>query len=705
MFDQPGTDLLICFDTCPTGFIEDADNKLCTESASLVINYDMTYITRPIANMVAGYSAFGGLDGTLIGSNSAFTGPLPYYLRGSYFTTNATIPIPALLVSMDFTIRMWIRFDSVSGTQTIFSIDRNNYSDGIANCEDSLNIQAVSDKILIGIYNHEAAIPGWETAESVSGTLSGVNWYYLAVSLEFDDADTQAAVYIDGAAVSMNDGTLIGVYLEHKSGYNTIIGCEAGMLNGGSPENAFSGYIYTFKLNQTTLSLSSDVGDDHTTSGCLGPDTCTKCPISTGNICLWEVGQDKLEWGDGSDQLCDRDNADPGDDCGSGGCRRQSDCNLCYDRLCQTCANFDETDAFGDGSCTLCMSNASFQGTSPVDTCYCNNDYYFEEDTDSCAPCDTLCNICTNVGKKVCTDCNTNAFLQENADTCLRFCPDGYTEDSNTRTCTNPPGTSKVWDLYLSNWSQDFRTVFESISSIPVTVGLTSNPTTYGSDRPWFKRSPDDRMSYLFSGDDALKIEYTNINRAGILFGNSFTLGVWARIHNDVSTQVLFSKTDMRAGATGTNADKFAFGFSAGKLFTRYVEYDEISNSYIASSNAVSLGVADTTPYSWMLVGASYGFIHGQTYISLAKNGNALKSAVEPEQFTDILDPSEVTNVIGCQLDQSTGYNPLNFFTGDIWEVFLMNIRLTGVEITSGIDTTLLPVLNTCTLWGEYYDS
>ena len=47
----------------------------------------------------------------------------------------------------------------------------------------------------------------------------------------------------------MNDGTLIGVYLEHKSGYNTIIGCEAGMLNGGSPENAFSGYIYTFKLN------------------------------------------------------------------------------------------------------------------------------------------------------------------------------------------------------------------------------------------------------------------------------------------------------------------------------------------------------------------------------------------------------------------------------------------------------------------------
>ena len=49
--------------------------------------------------------------------------------------------------------------------------------------------------------------------------------------------------------MSMSDNSLDEVYLEHKSGYNTIIGCEAGMASGGSPENAFSGYIYTFKLN------------------------------------------------------------------------------------------------------------------------------------------------------------------------------------------------------------------------------------------------------------------------------------------------------------------------------------------------------------------------------------------------------------------------------------------------------------------------
>ena len=90
---------------------------------------------------------------------------------------------------------------------------------------------------------------GWETAESAAATLSGVTWYYLAVSLDYDGKDTQVDVYIDGSALAMVDSSLDEVYLEHKSGFNTILGCEAGMLNGGSPENALSGYIYTFKLN------------------------------------------------------------------------------------------------------------------------------------------------------------------------------------------------------------------------------------------------------------------------------------------------------------------------------------------------------------------------------------------------------------------------------------------------------------------------
>ena len=62
-------------------------------------------------------------------------------------------------------------------------------------------------------------------------------------------------------------------------------------------------------------------------------------------------------------------------------------------------------------------------------------------------------------------------------------------------------------------------------------------------------------------------------------------------------------------------------------------------------------------------------------------------------------------NIIGCQLDQSNAYGATNFFTGDIWEVFLVNSKLSGADISSGIDTSLLPVLDTCKTRDLYYDT
>ena len=192
----------------------------------------------------------------------------------------------------------------------------------------------------------------------------------------------------------MSDNSLDEVYLEHKSGFNTLIGCEAASANGGSPENAFSGYIYTFKLNQTSLYSTADVEDDYQESGCTG--SCSICPISSQNVCLWEVGSAQYELSDGTAQSCNG--------CGSTGCQRQEDCNLCFDRLCSTCTNFDQTDALGADSCTACITNASFQGTTP-DTCACNNYYHFDEDTDTCVGCDPLCAVCTAGDNKSCSEC------------------------------------------------------------------------------------------------------------------------------------------------------------------------------------------------------------------------------------------------------------------------------------------------------------
>ena len=150
----------------------------------------MSYITRPISNIESTYSSSNGLAGTSIGSSSLFTDPLPYYLRGSYFNTNAAIQISGVIVNHSFTTLMWIRFDAVSGTQTIFSIDRNNYANGVPNCEDTLNIQAVGDQISVGIYKHRADMAGWETATSAASTLTAATWSYIAVSLDYDGRDT-----------------------------------------------------------------------------------------------------------------------------------------------------------------------------------------------------------------------------------------------------------------------------------------------------------------------------------------------------------------------------------------------------------------------------------------------------------------------------------------------------------------------------------
>ena len=158
----------------------------------------------------------------------------------------------------------------------------------------------------------------------------------------------------------------------------------------------------------------------------------------------------------------------------------------------------------------------------------------------------------------------------------------------------------------------------------------------------------------------------------------------------------------MTGGPTGTDANKFTFGLDAGQLYTQYVEYFSTSNSYIASSYVKAAGVADTSPYTWMLVAVSYNWVAGQTDIELTKDGNSEHTATEPEQFSDIKDPSHVKNIIGAQLDQANAYGPINFFSGDVWEVFLVNSKLTGSEISSGINTSLLPVLDGCDTWGQY---
>ena len=116
------------------------------------------------------------------------------------------------------------------------------------------------------------------------------------------------------------------------------------------------------------------------------------------------------------------------------GCVREKDCNRCDDRLCHTCNNFDERYTY----CTTCITNASKINGLSSNVCDCDDnfwydDYYLladhpnEDYTDKCVPCDIACKKCSSLSYQTCTECRTNFYKQDGANTCLDFCPTGYT--------------------------------------------------------------------------------------------------------------------------------------------------------------------------------------------------------------------------------------------------------------------------------------
>ena len=110
---------------------------------------------------------------------------------------------------------------------------------------------------------------------------------------------------------------------------------------------------------------------------------------------------------------------------------RVEDCNLCYDRLCESCTNFDE-----DAECTACIANAGDSGLSP---CECNGDLFFHEDTDMCENCHVYCQTCEDYAdttNKFCDTCSTDHYKQRGSptvNTCLPFCPTGESPNSETK--------------------------------------------------------------------------------------------------------------------------------------------------------------------------------------------------------------------------------------------------------------------------------
>ena len=99
-------------------------------------------------------------------------------------------------------------------------------------------------------------------------------------------------------------------------------------------------------------------------------------------------------------------------------------CELC-DISCATCS------AAGEASCLACSGNRVLS----EGVCECPTGYY-NTGKPSCSQCYSLrCSACTGASPGECTACTSGYFWVDSLAECVQICPEGFYADSNTQTC------------------------------------------------------------------------------------------------------------------------------------------------------------------------------------------------------------------------------------------------------------------------------
>ena len=525
---------------CPSGTTKDQTNDphSCNIVRTNIAYYDLTYILNTIVNQFAPgeLDARADVDAADLTPHfgTGFTATKPYKMRGRFGNgSNTAIYIPGLNLHHTFTVATWIYAQSTTGT--LLSKDKGSYT-GL-DSENFLDLEISDGKLSAKLYNGSNHNFNGSCITDTTVVSPSV-WVNIAYAFTFTGEGTEVNIYVN--AESIFNFNVVEVYVEDKDQYtNAFLMASSGQSNGNAvPQNAFEGYMYRFGLwYSVEVSLIEDEVDNlGNCSNCshVNPDP-THCPKNAGSDgtsqCLWDVAID--DWvGNDAEQDCLSE-------CGDDGCVRDADCNLCDDRQCQTCINFDSQYDI----CTECITNASKATTN--DPCTCNTSYWFSEGTDQCEECDSACTVCLSNYEKDCTECKGGFFKQENVNTCLNFCPSNFNEvDSSS--CSNN-GTSMFCLTFDQSvqWSSDFKHLLDSVNAVHVQLGQSD---AYANDDPWLHRSLDNRFSVYFDGsDDLLEIleEDLTPGLGGLRMTHTMTIQVWAKRTALNSTSItLLSKID-----------------------------------------------------------------------------------------------------------------------------------------------------------------
>jgi len=295
---------------------------------------------------------------------------------------------PTLVISPKFSLSMWVKPTSSSGT--LFSKQNNT-----APYTKSVSLELDSKYLRLNL-----DIPGY--TGSTSSCALNDDWNFVAVSTSIDSTpEFRAFIQVN---TTCSDFLSIGPnWLEDfQDNYYLVVG--AALSGANTFTDFFSGFIWDARLYNSQKDTYSLVQS----SGCK---TCNHCPIENSDECLPVCGITDY-WNSTDCNTCNSE-------C-TKGCVNDQSCNLCADQLCKVCSEFQTW------TCSECVLNAR---GSP---CECQEGYFAE--VSQCTECHYSCKTCNGPNKNNCTSCE-NSYLKSDG-TC-HFCSDGTYLDQTT--CVNCP--------------------------------------------------------------------------------------------------------------------------------------------------------------------------------------------------------------------------------------------------------------------------
>ena len=439
-----------------------------------------------------------------------------------------------------------------------------------------------------------------------------------------NDTSTQVQLYINSA---LQSSVTIGQtpFIDFSSGYTSILGAK---YNSSSLLTSYyTGFINSFTVWNSYQSLASQF-----LTSCSGG--CSICP--SNGVCLpaCDIGSYYTTSCQSCSSAC------------KNGCVRNNDCNICYDRLCDTCTDYTST---GCSKCVdgaslvsgVCSCNTGVAGTKANGNLYCASN------------CMQYCLTCTSSSNGDCLSCISGYVLTVEG-LCVLNCPNGYKNITNKCTPVSSASSNSQILHYIFNMT---------VNDLPdLTAGYLAFMGSSTSYVPTF--DPNDPLpSYMrglyFHGNAAYAQLPSNQNEKNfVILGNSHSIKFWLRPIQKASTSCILAKE--------SKTSQYLYIYLDFSL-TPYVSYQVNSINSDTSTSFTSFGKSLTSD-QWQ-----------QLVIVFQRSGQASTATVFVNgipgstnyAFTSLFsEPSSLTFTLGYSYFLSTS------FLGYIYELQIFNYAI-----------------------------